>query len=229
MYSSVFRIFLRALSFTAAHALPHAHLLTHEHFSTLALTTTAHSYLHSLSRTHLSNLQHTHTHTHTHTFLHQIVAFKPDIVITEKGVSDLAQHYFVKAGITAFRRYGIPPFSSHKLSPFKTFIFIFLSTLTLPYAPLLLLFILILVPSPPHLFSFLDCFFSLSTQDSKAPLSLSHSISPRLRKTDQNRIARATGAVVVTRTDEIQVRTTLHFIVLHCIEFYCIAMSVTSP
>lgn len=33
-----------------------------------------------------------------------IVAFKPDIVITEKGVSDLAQHYFLKAGITAFRR-----------------------------------------------------------------------------------------------------------------------------
>jgi T-complex protein 1 subunit gamma len=59
-----------------------------------------------------------------------IVAFKPDIVITEKGVSDLAQHYFVKAGITAFRR---------------------------------------------------------------------------LRKTDQNRIARATGATTVTRTDEIQV------------------------
>lgn len=34
----------------------------------------------------------------------QIVAFKPDIVITEKGVSDLAQHYLVKANITAFRR-----------------------------------------------------------------------------------------------------------------------------
>lgn len=58
-----------------------------------------------------------------------IVAFKPDIVITEKGVSDLAQHYFLKAGITAFRR---------------------------------------------------------------------------LRKTDQNRIARAVGATVVNRPDEIQ-------------------------
>lgn len=34
----------------------------------------------------------------------KIVAFRPDIVITEKGVSDLAQHYFLKAGITAFRR-----------------------------------------------------------------------------------------------------------------------------
>lgn len=34
----------------------------------------------------------------------QIVALRPDIVITEKGVSDLAQHYFMKAGITAFRR-----------------------------------------------------------------------------------------------------------------------------
>lgn len=33
-----------------------------------------------------------------------ILAFKPDVVITEKGVSDLAQHYFVKANVTALRR-----------------------------------------------------------------------------------------------------------------------------
>lgn len=33
-----------------------------------------------------------------------VIAIKPDVVITEKGVSDLAQHYFVKAGITAIRR-----------------------------------------------------------------------------------------------------------------------------
>jgi T-complex protein 1 subunit gamma len=33
-----------------------------------------------------------------------IIALKPDIVITEKGVSDLASHFFVKAGITAIRR-----------------------------------------------------------------------------------------------------------------------------
>lgn len=33
-----------------------------------------------------------------------ILAVKPDLVITEKGVSDLAQHYFVKAGVTALRR-----------------------------------------------------------------------------------------------------------------------------
>jgi len=33
-----------------------------------------------------------------------IIAFKPDLVITEKGVSDLAQHFFNKAGITAVRR-----------------------------------------------------------------------------------------------------------------------------
>lgn len=33
----------------------------------------------------------------------QIVACRPDIVVTEKGVSDLAQHYLLKAGITAFR------------------------------------------------------------------------------------------------------------------------------
>merc|ERR1711988_1203133 len=58
----------------------------------------------------------------------QIVAVKPDIVITEKGVSDLAQHYLMKANITAFRR---------------------------------------------------------------------------LRKTDNNRVARATGATIVPGTDEI--------------------------
>jgi len=58
-----------------------------------------------------------------------IIAFKPDIVITEKGVSDLAQHYFLKAGITAFRR---------------------------------------------------------------------------LRKTDNNRVSKATGATIVNRPDEIQ-------------------------
>jgi T-complex protein 1 subunit gamma len=33
-----------------------------------------------------------------------IIRFKPDVVITEKGLSDLAQHYFVKANITALRR-----------------------------------------------------------------------------------------------------------------------------
>ena len=57
-----------------------------------------------------------------------IISHKPDIVITEKGVSDLAQHYLQKANITAIRR---------------------------------------------------------------------------LRKTDNNRVARATGATVVSRTDEI--------------------------
>ena len=59
----------------------------------------------------------------------EIIAFSPDIVITEKGVSDLAQHFFTKANITAFRR---------------------------------------------------------------------------LRKTDNNRLARACGATIVSRTDEIQ-------------------------
>merc|ERR1712066_168225 len=36
----------------------------------------------------------------------EIIAHKPDLVITEKGVSDLAQHFFNKAGITAIRRLG---------------------------------------------------------------------------------------------------------------------------
>lgn len=58
-----------------------------------------------------------------------IIKFKPDLVITEKGLSDLAQHFLVKAGISAIRR---------------------------------------------------------------------------IRKTDNNRIARATGATIVSRTEEIQ-------------------------
>jgi len=33
-----------------------------------------------------------------------IIRVKPDIVFTEKGVSDLAQHFLLKAGITAIRR-----------------------------------------------------------------------------------------------------------------------------
>merc|ERR1719184_741299 len=34
----------------------------------------------------------------------EIIAFKPDLVITEKGVSDLAQHFLMKAGISVIRR-----------------------------------------------------------------------------------------------------------------------------
>ncbi|GAA6058814.1 hypothetical protein JCM10212_001930 [Sporobolomyces blumeae] len=34
----------------------------------------------------------------------RIIEFKPDLVFTEKGISDLAQHYLVKANITAIRR-----------------------------------------------------------------------------------------------------------------------------
>lgn len=58
-----------------------------------------------------------------------IAEFKPDLVITEKGLSDLAMHYLTKAGISAIRR---------------------------------------------------------------------------LRKTDNNRIARACGATIVNRVDEVQ-------------------------
>ncbi|ELU37150.1 T-complex protein 1 [Rhizoctonia solani AG-1 IA] len=34
----------------------------------------------------------------------KLIEFKPDLIITEKGVSDLAQHYLLKANITALRR-----------------------------------------------------------------------------------------------------------------------------
>ncbi len=33
-----------------------------------------------------------------------IIQVKPDLVFTEKGVSDLAQHFLVKADITVIRR-----------------------------------------------------------------------------------------------------------------------------
>lgn len=38
------------------------------------------------------------------TMCQHIAQFKPDVVITEKGVSDLAQHYLLKAGATVLRR-----------------------------------------------------------------------------------------------------------------------------
>ncbi|CAL4148845.1 unnamed protein product, partial [Meganyctiphanes norvegica] len=41
---------------------------------------------------------------HVKNLCSEIIALKPDVVFTEKGVSDLAQHYFVKAGITCIRR-----------------------------------------------------------------------------------------------------------------------------
>lgn len=59
----------------------------------------------------------------------EIIALKPDLVFTEKGVSDLAQHFLMKANITVIRR---------------------------------------------------------------------------LRKTDNNRVARACGANIVSRTEELQ-------------------------
>lgn len=34
----------------------------------------------------------------------QLLEFKPDVVITEKGVSDLAQHYLLKGGVSVLRR-----------------------------------------------------------------------------------------------------------------------------
>lgn len=66
---------------------------------------------------------------HVYRICADIISHKPDLVFTEKGVSDLAQHYLLKAGITVLRR---------------------------------------------------------------------------LRKSDNNRIARAVGATIVSRTDEIQ-------------------------
>ena len=45
-----------------------------------------------------------------------IAGFKPDVVVTEKGLSDLAMHFLTQSGISAIRRLrktGAPP---HPLS-----------------------------------------------------------------------------------------------------------------
>jgi T-complex protein 1 subunit gamma len=36
--------------------------------------------------------------------IEDILKFRPDLVISEKGISDLAQHYLKKAGVSALRR-----------------------------------------------------------------------------------------------------------------------------
>lgn len=41
---------------------------------------------------------------HVKKMCQDVISVKPDVVITEKGISDLAQHYLVKAGISAIRR-----------------------------------------------------------------------------------------------------------------------------
>lgn len=41
---------------------------------------------------------------HIQNLCNDIIAMKPDLVFTEKGISDLAQHYLVKHNITAIRR-----------------------------------------------------------------------------------------------------------------------------
>lgn len=41
---------------------------------------------------------------HVKKICEDVILVKPDVVITEKGISDLAQHYLVKAGISAIRR-----------------------------------------------------------------------------------------------------------------------------
>lgn len=35
---------------------------------------------------------------------HQIMKWNPDVVVTEKGVSDLAQHFLLKQNISVIRR-----------------------------------------------------------------------------------------------------------------------------
>lgn len=89
----------------------------------------------------------------------EIVSLKPDVVITEKGCSDLAQHYLLKANISVIRR---------------------------------------------------------------------------IRKTDNNRVARVTGATVVNRTDEVKeedIGTDAHLFEVRKIgdEYFCFLTECVKP
>lgn len=84
-----------------------------------------------------------------------IVKFKPDVVFTEKGVSDLAQHFLVKVGI----------------------FFIHLKNDLLVHWFLINIFMII-----------------------QAGITAIR----RVKKSDNNRLSRATGATIVSRTDELR-------------------------
>jgi len=82
-----------------------------------------------------------------------IIRVKPDVVFTEKGVSDLAQHYLVKVRLS--KRY--------------------------------------------------DTFLNLlNINDGIVFLKAGITAVRRVRKSDNNRIARASGATIVNRTDELR-------------------------
>ena len=125
-----------------------------------------------------------------------IIALKPDLVITEKGVSDLASHFFVKAGITGeylalFIRRGrvfcalllILPLPSMRLyySALRDYLTI-LASAALSFA-----------------------YSCVSTASARALLPPYYSAAiRRVKKTDNLRIARVSGATIVSRPDELQ-------------------------
>lgn len=147
-------------------------------------------------------------------------------------MSDLAQHYFVKAGITAFRRCSLLP--THPHSSCHILLSLRRSTCNSLLITVFLFRVLspakacVRVPSTAAIFAVLESppspsssIFLTHIAHRMIPLLIQHDTSflylHRLRKMDQNRIARATGAVVVTRTDEIQVRASQHSpLTSHC-------------
>ena len=52
----------------------------------------------------------------------QIAKFKPDVVVTEKGLSDLAIHFLTKAGISAIRRLRKTGAGAHMIARSLAFI-----------------------------------------------------------------------------------------------------------
>ena len=110
-----------------------------------------------------------------------IIRVKPDVVFTEKGVSDLAQHYLVKVRLS--KRY--------------------------------------------------DTFLNLlNIYDGILFLQAGITAFRRVRKSDNNRIARASGATIVNRTDELReedVGTKAGLFEIKKVVFSLIKLSMFSP
>ena len=110
-----------------------------------------------------------------------IIRVKPDVVFTEKGVSDLAQHYLVKVRLS--KRY--------------------------------------------------DTFLNLlNINDGILFLQAGITAVRRVRKSDNNRIARASGATIVNRTDELReedVGTKAGLFEIKKVVFSLIKLSMFSP
>ena len=122
----------------------------------------------------------------------QIAKFKPDVVVTEKGLSDLAIHFLTKAGISAIRRLRKTGVSMYKGATHK---------------PALLVRDHMVLGGQ----NVVACDMASGGLHGRWDLVPLHACNMRtglmrgtLSCADNNRIARATGATIVHRPEEIR-------------------------